>query len=87
MNEETTTQRRVSVGIYGETDEEDDYMDDYEPGEIEENNNSSDTKLVDVVEKLKDLQTFVDDSVKDSVPEGVYLELVNKMLDVYKTAK
>lgn len=87
VNEETTTQRRVSVGIYGETDEEDDYMDDYEPGEIEENNNSSDTKLVDVVEKLKDLQTFVDDSVKDSVPEGVYLELVNKMLDVYKTAK
>lgn len=60
---------------------------EYEPDEIEENNNTTDTKLVDVVEKLKDLQMFVDDSVKDSVPEGVYLELVNKMLDVYKSAK
>ena len=60
---------------------------EYEPGEIEVNNNSNSTKLSEVVEKLKDLQMFVDDSVKDSVPEGVYLELVNKMLDVYKSAK
>tara|TARA_Y100001958_G_C21248511_1_gene581345 strand:+ start:438 stop:2075 length:1638 start_codon:yes stop_codon:yes gene_type:complete len=60
---------------------------EYEPGEIEVNNNSNSTKLSEVVEKLKDLQMFVDDSVKDSVPEGVYLELVNKMLDVYKCAK
>ena len=60
---------------------------EYEPGEIEVNNNSNSTKLSEVVEKLKDLQMFVDDSVKDSVPEGVYLELVNKMLDVYKCKK
>lgn len=60
---------------------------EYEPGEIEVNNNSNSTKLSEVVEKLKDLQMFVDESVKDSVPEGVYLELVNKMLGVYKSAK
>jgi len=60
---------------------------EYEPDEIEVNTNSNSTKLSEVVEKLKDLQMFVDDSVKDSVSEGVYLELVNKMLDVYRSAK
>ena len=78
---------------FGEEDEEDeineeaDYTGEYEPGEIEENTNPARQKLKDVVEKLKDLQMFVDDEVKERVPEGVYLDLVNKMLDVYKSAK
>ena len=63
------------------------YEEEYEPGEIEQNTNPSNQKLKDVVEKLKDLQVFVDDELKDSIPEGVYLDLVNKMLDVYKSAK
>jgi hypothetical protein len=62
-------------------------MEEYEPGEISRNNNSSEKKLKDVVEKLKELQVFVDDSVKEIVTEGVYLELVNKLLDVYRSAK
>jgi hypothetical protein len=63
------------------------YEEEYEPGEIEKNTNPSNQKLKDVIEKLKDLQMFVDDELKDSIPEGVYLDLVNKMLDVYKSAK
>ena len=85
-NEETTTaQRRVGlIGNYGETDDEDNYTGEYESGEIEENTNASDQKLKDVVEKLKELQEYVDHSVRDIVPEGVYLKVVDMTLDVYK---
>jgi hypothetical protein len=85
--DETFVDNNVRLGIYGETDEEADYTGEYEPGEIEENTNPARQKLKDVVEKLKDLQMFVDDEVKERVPEGVYLDLVNKLLDVYKSAK
>lgn len=65
----------------------DDESIEYEPSEIQRNTDASEKKLTDVIEKLKELQVFVDDSIKTTVTEGQYLELVNKILDVYKTAK
>lgn len=85
--EELDEWRPVSVARRLNFDDEEEYEEEYEPGEIEENTKPSSIKLTEIVEKLKDLQMFVDESVKDSIPEGVYLELVNKMLDVYKSAK
>jgi hypothetical protein len=37
-----------------------------------------------LVEKLKELQTLVDEKIKDCIPEGVYLEMMNHMCEMYK---
>jgi hypothetical protein len=69
---------QIAAAYWGEYEVED--------GEV----NSSTQGVVSqekMVEKLKEIQTMVDDSVKDSVSEGVYLELVNKMCDMYKLIK
>ena len=41
----------------------------------------------EMVGKLKEIQTIVDENVKDSVSEGVYLDIMNKMCDMYKLLK
>ncbi len=41
----------------------------------------------EMVQKLKEIQTIVDENVKDSVEEGVYLDIMNKMCDMYRLVK
>ena len=41
----------------------------------------------EMVGKLKEIQTIVDENVKDSVEEGVYLDIMNKMCDMYRLVK
>ena len=60
--------------------------------EVEDDEDSSSVRQVvsvveqsqKLVEKLKELQTLVDEKIKDCVPEGVYLEMMNHMCEMYK---
>lgn len=60
---------------------------EYEPGEIEENNNTNTEKLKNVTGKLLEIQGFVDEKLREKLSEGDYLELVNKLLDAYRCVK
>ena len=41
----------------------------------------------EVIHKLKELQTMIDEKVKENIQEGVYLDLVNKTYEIYKLIK
>tara|TARA_B100000686_G_scaffold219417_1_gene226445 strand:+ start:1163 stop:2707 length:1545 start_codon:yes stop_codon:yes gene_type:complete len=41
----------------------------------------------EIIHKLKELQTMIDEKVKENVPEGVYLELVNQTYQIFKIIK
>ena len=60
---------------------------EYEPGEIEENTDTNTEKLKNVTGKLLEIQGFVDEKLREKLSEGDYLELVNKLLDVYRCVK
>ena len=55
---------------------------EYEVEEEEEAELVEESKKL--VEKLKELQTLVDEKIKECVPEGVYLEMMNHMCEMYK---
>lgn len=58
-------------------------MYEYEPDEIIEETVTSEQ----VVEKLKEMEMIVDERVKCNVSEGLYLELMDKMCEIYKMVK
>jgi hypothetical protein len=77
------------VNVLYETDEwppiqgfgEDETL-EYEVEEEEEAEVVGESKKM--VEKLKELQILVDEKVKDCVPEGVYLDVMNNLCEMYK---
>ena len=56
-----------------------------EDGDEEEEEESMNKE--EFIEKLKNIQTFVDENVKGSVQEVVYLNLMNKLCDIYNYVK
>lgn len=75
---------RDNVIAWAEVGNFDEYITEEWPPNQEETLVDVETESNMLVEKLKELQTLVDEKVKDCVPEGVYLELMNNMCEMYK---